>query len=353
MKINKGQFSLSTVDKLKFDLYRGHGSLFRFALNRVKWHIFPRMHIIPDFPDHVDIEISTLCNMKCPMCYTNTEVFKKHVSQQFMPFDLFKKIVDECSRHNIYSIRLSLRGESLIHPDIVAMVEYAKKQGVREISTLTNGLALTPDLFEQLLNAGLTWLTISVDGMDETYEKIRKPARFSDILSKIKACHKIKQEHNSVQPVIKVQSIWPAIKDDPTRFYETFAPFVDLVASNPLIDYLGKDGELQISYEENFDCPVLYERLVVGSDGRVLLCSNDENGLYILGDAKEEDLHAIWHGSLITKARKLHQAHRGYLDIEPCRHCYLPRKTTTEKERIGSHDVVVEKYIGRSDEIGK
>jgi len=353
MKINKGQFSLSTADKLKFDLRRGNGSLFRFAINRVKWHLFPRMHLVPDFPDHVDIEISTLCNMKCPMCYTTTEEFKKTVPRQFMPFDLFKKIVDECARYNIYSIRLSLRGESLIHPYIVSMVAYAKKQGIREISTLTNGLALTPTLFEQLLEAGLTWLTISVDGMDETYEQIRKPARFSDVLTKIKACYRIKQQHHSVHPVVKIQSIWPAIKDDPTRFYETFAPYVDLVASNPLIDYLGKDDDSCISYEEDFDCPVLYERLVVGSDGSVLLCSNDENGRYILGNAKKEDLHTIWHGSLITQARRLHHMHRGYLEIEPCRHCYLPRQTKSIKEQIGSHEIVVEKYTGRTDEIGK
>ena len=353
MKINKGQFSLSTADKLKFDLRRGNGSLFRFAINRVKWHLFPRMHLVPDFPDHVDIEISTLCNMKCPMCYTTTEEYKKNVPRQFMPFSLYKKIVDECARYNIYSIRLSLRGESLIHPDVVSMVAYAKKQGIREIATLTNGLILTPELFEQLLEAGLTWLTISVDGMDEIYERIRKPARFSEILATIKACHTIKQQHHSIHPVIKVQSIWPAIKDDPTRFYETFAPYVDLVASNPLIDYLGKDDESIIIYEEDFDCPVLYQRFVIGSDGSVLLCSNDEMGKYIIGDVNSESIYSIWHGVKIQNARDLHRIHVGYREIEPCIHCYLPRMTKPVIKKIGDKEVIVDEYIGRSDKIGE
>lgn len=353
MKINKGQFSLSAADKLKFDLRRGHGSLFRYAINRVKWHLFPRMHMVPDFPDHVDIEISTLCNMKCPMCYTTTADYKKNVPRQFMSFDLFKKIVDECARYHIYSIRLSLRGESLINPDVVSMVAYAKKHGIHEIATLTNGLILTPELFEQLLEAGLTWLTISVDGIDETYESIRKPARFSDILAKIKAYHDIKRQHHSVHPVIKVQSIWPAIKENPTLFYNTFAPYVDLISSNPLIDYLGNDDGSIITYEEDFDCPVLYQRLVIGSNGSVLLCSNDEMGLCIIGDVNFESIYSIWHGIKIQKARELHQSHLGYKEIEPCKHCYLPRTTRPVREKIGDKDVIIDEYIGRSGKIGE
>ena len=98
------------------------------------------------------------------MCYTRTEDFKTRVNQQFMSFELFKKIIDECVNYHVYSIRLSLRGESFIHPDIIPMIMYAQEKGIKEISSLTNGLALYPELFEQALDAGLTWLTISIDG---------------------------------------------------------------------------------------------------------------------------------------------------------------------------------------------
>lgn len=349
MKINKGQFSLSSIDALKFSLLRGHGSLLRFIQNRITWHIYPKLHIVSRFPDHVDIELSTLCNMQCPMCYTRTEDFKNKVRQQFMSAKLYRKIVDECVRYNTYSIRLSLRGEPLIHPDIIEMIAYAKYKGICEISFLTNGLNLTPSLFKRLLEAGLTWMTVSIDGMDEVYESIRTPAKFYDILSKIKACYTIKRQHHSVHPVIKIQSIWPAIAKNPTRFYETFSPYVELIASNPLIDYLGKDAVSTIVYEKRFDCPVLYERLVIGSDGLILLCSNDELGNYILGNANTDDLHTIWHGKLLTEARKAHRNHRGYIDLEPCRHCYLPRATTI----VNEHGIMVEKYVGRTDTIGE
>ena len=301
----------------------------------------------------MDIEISTLCNMHCPMCYTTKKEFLERVTRQFMSFELFKKIVDECVKYNVFSIRLSLRGEPMIHPDIIKMIKYAHDRGIKEISALTNGLALTPNLFEQAMDAGITWLTISIDGIGKTYESIRIPAKYKDIVKKVKQYKKIKDKKNSTKPVIKIQSIWPAIKDTYKEYYNTFSPYVDNIASNPLIDYLRKDGTEVIEYEENFDCPVLYQRLVVGSDGRVLLCSNDERGLYIIGDANKESLYDIWHGKKIKKVRELHKKHIGYKKIAPCKECYLPRKTIKIIEKKDKEKIVVDKYKGRTDEIGK
>ena len=94
---------------------------------------------------------------------------------------------------------------------------------------------------------------------------------FEDAVNKIKNYQDIKKRRNVVKPVIKVQTVWPAISENPEEYYNTFNPIVDQVASNPLIDYLIRDTD--ITYEENFTCPQLWERLVIGSDGRALLCS--------------------------------------------------------------------------------
>lgn len=351
MKINKGQFALSKWDEIKFNYKRGKGYLFRYLLNRFRWHYYPRLHYVSKFPDHVDIEISSVCNMRCPMCYTITKEFKKTVSKQLMSFELFKKVIDECAKYNVFSIRISLRGEPFIHPDVIKMIKYAHDKGVKEISSLTNGLALTPELFEQAMNAGLNWLTISIDGVGKTYENIRVPAKFDDIVAKIKKYKEIKDKRGSEKPVIKVQSIWPAIKDNALEYYNIFHPYVDNIASNPLIDYLREDKDIE--YEANFDCPVLYQRLVVGSDGLILLCSNDELGEYILGDANKESLYNIWHGKKIQKVRDLHKNHIGYKEIEPCSHCFLPRRTKSIKQRVGKKEVLIDKYIGRTERIGE
>jgi organic radical activating enzyme len=350
MRINKDQVNPSKLKKLAFDYKRGSGHLFSFMRNRFKWHYYPRFHYASKFPDHVDVEISSACNMKCPMCYTITDEFKGKVKKQFMDLDLFKKIINECAEHGVYSIRISLRGEPFIHKNVTEMIDYAKKKGIKEVSSLTNNLALNPRFFRELMKAGLDWLTISFDGLGETYEWIRKPALFKESYEKIKAYKHLKDEAGSIKPVIKIQTVWPAIKNNPREYFDAFEQYVDDIAINPLVDYLHND--VDIPYIDNFDCPVLYQRMVIGSDGIVLLCSNDEFTMYPVGDTNKETLYDIWNGEKLKAARHYHRAHRGIEFLEPCRHCYLPRKTQPVVENIGKKEIVIEKLANRPDEVG-
>jgi radical SAM protein with 4Fe4S-binding SPASM domain len=315
------------------------------------WHWFPRLDILPRFPDHVDLELSSLCDLKCPMCYTITDQFKESVNRKLMKPELFRKLVDECADNDVYSIRLSLRGEPMLHPNIIDFTRYAKSKGIKEVSTLTNGVRLNPERFTQLLEAGLDWLTISFDGLGETYEAIRKPAKFEESLDKIKAYSEIKKRLRSDKPVIKVQTIWPAISKDPMAYYDTFRPIVDLIATNPLIDY--KRSDRDIVYVEDFQCPVLWQRLVVGSDGRVLLCSNDEMGHNIVGDANTQSLKEIWSGPALSTAREIHRRREGVDKIAACKECHYPRATKTDVYKADdSFAVRLENYINRPQEIG-
>lgn len=325
--------------------------MFSYLMNRFRWHIYPRLRYTGRLPDHVDVEISSICNMRCPMCYTTTEEYKKKVKRTLMDLELFKKIIDQCAQKKVFSIRLSLRGEAFLHPDIVEMIQYAKQKGILEVSTLTNNLALTPEIFEDVMKAGLDWLTISFDGTNETYEQIRKPAVFTESYEKIRDYKKIKERNHSVKPVIRIQSVWPAIEDDPEGFIELFKPYVDEVVSNPLVDYLHKDSEIE--YEPQFECPVLYQRMVIGADGIVLLCSNDEMCDHPVGDANLDPLLDIWKGEKLRAARHYHHQNNGIRILVPCTHCYLPRKTETHIVDTGQRKLNVEKLKGRTDEIGK
>ena len=131
MKTKTPQFRLTSgLKNFKFDLKRGKGHLFSYFINRIRWHLLPRLHHVSKFPSHVDVELSSLCNLNCPMCYTTTEKFKTKVDGGNMTFDLYKKIIDECAKYNLYSIRLSLRGESFLNKNIYDMIKYAKEKGI-------------------------------------------------------------------------------------------------------------------------------------------------------------------------------------------------------------------------------
>lgn len=334
----------------RFEQYRGEGWETEYATYRRNWTEYPQNQFVSEYPLLVDIELSSICNLTCPMCYTITDEFKKQVDTKRMDWELYKKIIDEIGG-KVPAIRLSLRGEATLHTRFIDCIQYAKEKGIREVSTLTHGGKLTLPYFEKITKAGIDWITISVDGIGATYETIRKPIKFADILDKIKAIKRYKEEHNLHRPVIKVQGIWPAIQENPQAYYDTFAPHTDLVAFNPLIDYLGKDSKIE--YMENFACPQQYQRLVVGADGLVMKCSNDEENREIIGNIKKESVFAVWHGEKMNRVRDLHKQPRGFMESPVCRKCYLPRKTDDEVSSIGQRTFIVKNYVHRIQVIGK
>ena len=183
--INKGNYSMDTVEREKlFELYRGEGWQEEYKAYRTNWEKCAKEKEVLDYPQLVDIELSTVCNLHCPMCYTITDDFAKHVHKGFMEFELFKKIIDEI-KGKVPAIRLSLRGEPTIHPQFIQCIHYAKQAGIKEISTLTNASKLEPEFFEKMLLAGIDWITISLDGLKDEYEKIRMPLKFEDTFKKI------------------------------------------------------------------------------------------------------------------------------------------------------------------------
>jgi organic radical activating enzyme len=349
--INKGNYTMeSTERETAFHDCLAQGWEDEYNTYRKNWSEYPRTFHVSEYPLLVDLELSSICNLRCPMCYTTTEEFRSKVKTGLIKFELFTKVIDEIAGKTP-AIRLSLRGEPTIHPRFIDAVRYAKQKGVREISTLTNGSTLTRGFFLQALEAGIDWITISVDGVGETYEGIRKPLHFEDTLQKIRDIKSIKDERHLSKPAIKIQAIWPSIKDNPERYYRTFAPYVDLIAFNPLIDYLGNDKD--IAYVADFSCCQLYQRLVVGSDGGVMMCSNDEEGSVIAGNANTETISDIWHGERLSSIRKIHRR-GGFREIPVCGRCYLPR-LTEEKEvaKVNGRDFTVKNYLNRTQEIGK
>lgn len=349
--INKGNYSMDSAEREDaFERYRGEGWEADYADYRRKWSEFAKNQVVSEYPLLVDLELASICNLRCPMCYTISDEFKKNVNTTRMDWDLYTRIIDEIGG-KVPAIRLSLRGEATLHKRFADCVRYAKDHGIKEVSTLTHGFKLNRDYFAAIADAGIDWITISIDGVGETYEKIRKPIKFDALLQKIKDIKQYKDEHGLHRPVIKIQGIWPAIRENPDLYYETFAPYVDLVAFNPLIDYLGNDTDIE--YLDDFSCPQQYQRLVIGADGLVMKCSNDEENREVIGDANKESVHAIWHGDKMNAVRALHKERQGFLKSEVCRRCYLPRLTKDETVEIGGREVIVRNYVDRSQEIGK
>lgn len=353
MRDNDQTYLSSFRESARFNYYRARGHLLRFVENRIKWHFYPRLRLLPAFPDHVDIETSSACNMRCPMCFTITDEFKTNVGLTVMTMNLFRKIVDECAERGAFSIRLSWRGEPTLNPHFVEMARYAKARDIKEVSSLTNALKLTPAMFEELVDIGMDWLTISFDGMGETYNRIRKPAKFNEAVAKIREFHKIKKRKGSAKPVVKIQGVWPAVKENPQAFYDTFRGIVDQIAVNPLLDYLRNDEASQIVYRKSFTCPVLWQRLAVGADGKVSLCIHDEMSHHVIGDVSRQTIAEIWNGPALREAREAHVQHEGVQRYRACAECFLPRASQPVAADVAGRQIVVNTMVNRPDVVGR
>lgn len=102
---------------------------------------------IAPFPERVAVELTPKCNLECPMC-------PRHFIEEndgFMAFELWKKIVDEITDASPQSVIMPFwRGESLLHPDFRAIIDYALSKAAR-VHVSTNGHIMTRDIAQRLL----------------------------------------------------------------------------------------------------------------------------------------------------------------------------------------------------------
>lgn len=292
---------------------------------RFKWNNYPKMFKVGSFPTEVIIETSSICNLKCVMCFRN--YLPTETKYSLMDLELFKKIIDECKKEKIAAVKLSWRGEVLLNKDFVKMVKYAKEAGIREVSTLTNATHLTPEVAKGLIEAGLDYLVFSVDGSTkETYEKIRIGANFEQVVENIKQFHRLRSNKKKPQTRIQLTEI-EQNKNEVQPFINHWRNKVDEIAISGFIDYSYIDEEQDSQVQDvlrnakgRLPCSSLWQRLAIMSDGTATVCCVDVQGKLALGNVKDQTIKELWRGFKLNKLRELHQQKR-LNEIEACRKC--------------------------------
>ena len=82
------------------------------------------------------IEPTNTCNLRCTFCFVTDGMTR---DGGFMDFDLFKKIIDDCT--DLEHLCMHNWGEPLLHKDIFRMIEYAKKLSADRIELFTGQYA--------------------------------------------------------------------------------------------------------------------------------------------------------------------------------------------------------------------
>lgn len=340
------QFDMNTwTENLQNHFRRGKGHFLSYLWNRVQWNHFHKFKIVPKFPLNVDIESSSSCNIKCDHCFRQ---YMKVPEAGLMPFDLYRKVVDECAQYGLFTLKFSMRGEPTMHPQIVEMVDYAKKKGIKEIWVNTNGSLLTEEMAEGFVRANLDCLTVSFDGLGEMYESVRKPLKYEDTLERIKMFRAVRDKLKSKKPLFKVQTLWSAIKHDPDEYCRIMNSIVDKVSYN--IDFDFKD--IHFVPDPKYVCYRLWQRLAITSKGEVLKCPSDFEQLEPIGNVKEQSIKEIW-DSAQEQERKRHLA-GDRLHSEVCRKCHHGAKVVkgSKSYKDKQQDVNELEYEGGFEGVG-
>ncbi len=130
----------------------------------------------------VYIEPTNRCNLECRTCIRN--IWEEPLGE--MSSATFARIVEGLSSFSPPpTVFFGGLGEPLFHPDIVEMVGQAKALG-STVELITNGTLLTQDLSEQLIEARLDCLWVSLDGATpESYADIRLGAALPEVLANL------------------------------------------------------------------------------------------------------------------------------------------------------------------------
>tara|TARA_Y100001960_G_C14766719_1_gene877398 strand:+ start:634 stop:1632 length:999 start_codon:yes stop_codon:yes gene_type:complete len=316
-KVNVDNFFIgSKWNSFKWDVKRRYP--LSYFINRLQWYYYPKKGAVPNFPLHVDFESCAACDLHCPMCFRERADYSG-TSMKTMKLDLFKKGVDECVKYNLYSLRLSWRGEPTVNPHLVDMVSYAKKMGVKEVSFFTHGGKLEDKLAKELVRAGVDWITISVDDLEENYDKIRAPLTFKGTVERAKNLRHLRDNLGGGYPKIRINGVWDDDKgtDWFKEMHNYFSPIVDYMTFTPEYKHDGSPMKMK----PDFTCQYPFQRISVMWDGVIPLCLADKHPEYVIGNLNDSSIYDIWHGDRMKEARKLHLEHKSE-DLTPCQKCY-------------------------------
>ena len=137
----------------------------------------------------LNMEVFGGCNLACPMCPQATGREKEFLG--ILPFDLFKKSVDEALPLGLKYVNLGGSGEPLLYKKLNEVVSYLSQHNLISL-IYTNGIWLTPEKFEQLCQAGLTTAKVSCQGWDrESYAKWMSADKFDEVRYNLKECSRI------------------------------------------------------------------------------------------------------------------------------------------------------------------
>ena len=124
------------------------------------------------------------CNLKCIHCYSNSADIDY---PDELTTEEGKKLIDDLAAFGSPVILFS-GGEPLLRKDLLELAQYARDKGMRAVIS-TNGTLITKETAAKLQKVGLSYVGVSLDGIEKTHDRFRgKKGAFDAAIEGIRNC---------------------------------------------------------------------------------------------------------------------------------------------------------------------
>ena len=157
--------------------------------------------VAPPLPREIQVEVTGACNLRCRMCLVS---YRPALGKTSGAMDLatFTHLLDELP--GLRKVTMQGLGEPLLAPDFFAMLELLAERGI-EMGFNTNGTLLTRERAERLVELGVSWLHVSLDGATAaTYEDIRHRSQFDLVRQNIAELVDLMRERGATKPDLEL-----------------------------------------------------------------------------------------------------------------------------------------------------
>ncbi|MDR1080094.1 MAG: radical SAM protein [Deltaproteobacteria bacterium] len=130
--------------------------------------------------------VTRACNLSCLHCYASATAGR--AADELDPSEA-SGLVRSLNGYGVPVILFS-GGEPLMRPDVFSLIESAVRGGSRAVLS-TNGLLLTPESASRLAGIGLSYVGISLDGLEECHDAMRGvPGAFRGAVAAVETAQK-------------------------------------------------------------------------------------------------------------------------------------------------------------------
>lgn len=291
-----------------------------FLYHRYRYDVYPEKKILDKYPPCVQIEPSSICNLRCKFCYQTDKTFSDSKSSFMgtMDLDMFKSIVDTIET-KVHFVTLASRGEPLLCKELPDMLKYAKNKFL-SLKINTNALLLTEQILHSIFSNNVATLVLSIDSADKSvYEDLRVNGRFGVLSKKLNLLKKVKSLYPNSKTIVRVSGVYISPEQSLENMVDLWGSFVDqlvYVKYNPWENIYTSDLT-----GVNTPCSDLWRRLFIWQDGSVNCCDSDYKSTLLKDITLNSlSLSEIWHHTIYEKYRNLHLTDQRQT-LEPCNRC--------------------------------